>query len=145
MALVLPGTRFKSIVYTVASRRKGCIFQTFHTVECFSKKSTFIKFRNFSFLKCQNGSCLNWSNPNKFYLFRCLWFWVMSRAPYFDSGRLPALKSSYDEPRLSHRELIPVHPVHRIDYLEEKIAAQVSNVFVFFRELKCRFVSLVYS
>ena len=56
----------------------------------------------------------------------------MSRAPYFDSGRLPALKSSYDEPRLSHRELVPVHPVHRIDYLEEKIAAQVSNVFIFF-------------
>ena len=24
------------------------------------------------------------------------------------------------------------HPVHRIDYLEEKIAAQVSNVFIFF-------------
>ena len=56
----------------------------------------------------------------------------MSRAPYFDSGRLPALKSNYDEPRLSHRELVPVHPVHRIDYLEEKIAAQVSDIFIFF-------------
>ena len=63
----------------------------------------------------------------------------MSRAPYFDNGRLPALKSGYEDPRPSPRELVPVHPVHpvsRIDYLEEKLAAQVSYRFSIRFQLK---------